>query len=382
MKRKKKYYLSLLLVFFLSCSEGIFNFTEETGTLLINFSSDDSSKELKNIVISMKNITTDDSITKTLNLSDNTAYSTLYRIDAGLWEYTATVNGASSTLAECSGKYQLGNGAVNTLVFTLNSDTEIECEVVENSDAMIKFSSMSAVLTAYHTAGETPESIEPSVFISMRGENFNSYLKTVKITFPDKTFWEESLNNNISLYNLKFEYNSRIMKITRIGYYINGNYTVTLTDENFVELQKSDYCSYNAIENGGFALLNNSNLSGTTIGVSNYDKNGTDNNGYYIVFVSNKSNPSILYKDNNEGYFSVTSVALDSIIAHSLDDGSGQCLINLVTVDSLISDDDLETAYLSSTNTDMSPTGFVDWIIYSFSEKINFIGISSKEKTF
>ncbi|MDC7125020.1 MAG: hypothetical protein PQJ46_05605, partial [Spirochaetales bacterium] len=363
-----------LCTFILSCSQGIFNFNEDTGNIKIEFTVDsDVTDYPSRITCDFSNNSSGAQISESMSITEYDgvyrADKTIYRVDSGSWDFTASlVNSSNDTMVSYSGSFSVQNDNTTTMELTYNSSGYIESSINENSVGLITLNNFESIITASHYSGNSSSNVVYSVITAATGSGFYSGIDTIKIEYPDSSSFEYSPVTYRSS-NFYIDIQSEFLSLRREGYDNNGNYQITIKDLNGVEYSGESYCYYGYTSSGGFALLTGSYQDGDSYLLSSdFTANGTPSTGCYVVYIVNSNSSETVYSDSTNGVFNVVSPSEDQIALYTTEEAydAGSCLLVLATLDAVITDSALEAAFTASTSVNMYPDSFVNWLIINF----------------
>jgi len=382
-----------LLVF--SCSEGLFNFNDQTGNLSFSFRIDNAGgDEVSKVVFTFSNSSSGDSIRRELLLDGNSVECYISRVDTGNWEVSSTIYLADGSLAverKDSFELLLAQTAIADLNYWSDGTSRQLDLVWERSGAattvpMISLDSTDALITAYHTMGAPIEDTVTHTSLICQGSGFDEYLSGIRLTFPDYSYFEYQGGWSRAISDVGVEVSPGFLMIDMKDYSSRGLYSLSLTDLNDQEVTGSDDCSFNFEPVSGFATVSNytgliSLLSG------DFEKNDSTQAGSYIFYLVNASNGTVINEvaaiSNSPVVYTDTSAVVDlNLPAGTTTPPATEVgYLVLATIDASLSQAEIDAAFIPGT-TNLLPNNFTNWLFTQFGDRINFVGISVAEYTF
>ncbi len=401
MKARITFFILLIIsagLFYSSCSEGIFNFNDETGNVSIKFTIDPAvSESLQNVVFNLES-DSGDSIRKDVEIynydGSQGAECYISRIDTGTWTLETTVYNESGSIAAGHNdvfELALAQTVIAEMTYYSGGGIDVKWEKPAGSEleSLLDMYRFDALISAAHTAGDPVENSKYTTVLIAGGTNLYSSLSRFSIGFPDNSFFEYTTSRSTGISNIQVEISSEYLTIQRDGYYAKGNYTLTAGDPNDVETILDDYCSFGYEPATGLATLNGAytDLGAESLTSTCYDKNDSASAGCYILYMVEAGNGTNVVQDSigtgTLNYFSVDDPSTSAdIFMGGVDDAAGTFNIVLVTVDTYINSTDLESAYAASGSPDLSPENISGWLFMYFGEQINMIGLSVEQEVF
>lgn len=384
--------LSLTTIIFFSCSEGIFNFTEETGNISISFTADASTAVvLKNAVFNLSNSETHDTLKKDCEIysgyDGQAADCYISRADTGQWMLqTSIYDTGGNIIAERSDNFELLLSQTVIAEFYYKSDGSLELlwekPAGVEPESILKMTSLDTIITAFHYEGTPASEISLTAMLIAAGVNFDTALSKVRVDFPDEGFFEFDGGFARNINNIEVEANSTILSISRAGYSAKGTYRLTLADLNDVETTTADECSFGFDPNDGTATFSGTGTyaGGATIMSDVYEKNGSVAAGCYIVYnvdrddgtnICDGSNPVVIEDPAGAGDLTMSDfpvAVLDSYVI-------------IASIDADLSQAELNANYYPGI-TNLAPDNLKSWLYFTFGDRVNFIGKSVMEYTY
>lgn len=377
-------FISLL---FSACSNGIFNFSDETGNLSFSFTVDEYGGDSISYVV-FNCSQGDTQIREEVYLSDGSGDLYLSRVDTGSWSMSVTVYLSDDTVAATQDEtFELSDGETVIADFSYWSDgtdrylsSKWETESSSDFESSIAISQMNVLITGYHYLASGSNQSFSTTLIT-QGTGFDTYMSGLKLTFPDNTSFEYSGGWARNLTGLEIETGDTYLTLTVENYNSRGDYSLTVSDQNDVEASVSDNCYFDMSPDSGAALIDA--WAGTLpLPVTNYSKNDSEQAGVYLLYVVNQSDGTAV---NEMAAISHAPYVIDDIsAAGDLDVLTVAVVVPvdaylvLATIDESLTQAEVDAVYESGT-TNLAPENLPAWLYSNFGDRINFVGISIAE---
>lgn len=375
-----------------SCSEGIFNFTEETGNISINFTVDSGvSQEMDRVVYNLTNEQTGDTIRREASFwydsSGQTAECYISRADAGYWTMNIIAYFADETIAAETEEHFEVVLAQTVLVelsyfYDANGsgiDAVYEKPVGSGPEPLIVFDNLGTLVAGYHTIGSPVEDSQFVSYLQCGGSGFDLYLESLRIQVPDGGFLEYNSGNARELTSAEIDLSPGRLTAILPDYTGTGTFSITATDVNGMESYIENNLSLPFDPVYGMAALNTYSGAATLFS-GDYSKNDSEQAGCYIIYIVEKDSGTNLAEDFDipEGYFAVYDPSATDLELYPVNEITGMMLdyyIVLATIDGYINDAELESAYTANWP-NLSPENFPGWLYNNFPDRVNFVGLS------
>ncbi|MBI9106507.1 MAG: hypothetical protein JEZ04_07145 [Spirochaetales bacterium] len=389
MRRKIAILLTTVLFGLLtaSCTEGIFNFSAETGNISFSFSRGSTlGEDIGKVAFNFTNSDNGERIRRELFLSDGSADCYIARADAGNWNVSTTVYLSDGTVAadrSDSFVLDLGETAIAELSYwsdSAGSGIDILWEKTAGStiQPVISIDKLNTLISAYHRMGSDTV-MHTSLMCA--GSGFDDYLNGIRLTFPDSAYFEYTGGWARAVSDVTVETAAFYLLINIGDYSSRGNYSLTLTDLNDVEISETDNCSFVFDPLSGTAKIN-SWVGGLTLLDSEYDKNDSVQAGTYLFYVVDKSDGTqvnmVAAIPTAPVVYTVTTAGDLDLPAGTTVPGAGFRNLVLITVDAELTQAEINNAFVPNT-TNLNPNNIVPWLYTNFGDRINFVGISAAE---
>lgn len=375
------------VIFINSCSEGLFNFTEETGNISINFTVDSSSgKTLQNVVYNLSNEQTGDSIRKDCYFrNDSYGQSSecyISRADAGTWKLNIIAyDDAGNIAAESDERFdvELAQTVIVELEYFFdgtNGNIAVNYESPSGSGMapLVNLENMSALIAGYHISGTPVENTQFATYIRCFGSGFDMFLESLRVQVPDGGYLEYSSGSARALNSIQVEANPGMLGITIPDYTGTGIFSITASDINDTESYIEDDFSLWFDPQSGMATISGAvpydGSPNITSGM--YEKNNSAGAGCYIVYCVDDSNGTNIGGTTPKVFedpAATTDMFMNGILAAITAD------VVLVTLDADLTQTDIDD-HFSFGITDLSVDNLPGWLFNSFGDRINYIGIS------
>ncbi len=373
-------------VLMLSCSEGIFNFNEETGNISIAFTADSSvTDQLSKVVFNLTNDETGASIrreSETYYGSSSTQQAECYisRADAGYWSLLISVyDGSDTIISELNADFELklAQTVIADIEYYSDGSMSVNYEKPVGSDpvSLLEADGLDVLVTFFHVydssgAGQDETQIQTNLIVS--GAGFDKSLESLRITFPDGGVFSYNGGWARAVGNIYIETSSTMLTATLLDYSSRGAYSMLLTDTNGTETSLSDYCDF-GFDPYAPATLNGTytNASANVISSSDYNKNQSGNAGTYIVYTVDSSDGTSIGGSAPTVFNDIASLA-DLTLNGYLASG----LLVLCTVDAYLTQTDIDSVYDTTNPPDLYPDNLPFWLYEYFGDGLNYIGVS------
>ena len=399
--------LSVLFLSLFSCDEGIFNFSDETGNISLNFTADSSGQKFERIVYSLHNENTGNDLSREVNIDEHDgtqeADSYISRANVGSWSLeTALFDYENNLIADRHDDFELELG--ETVIVEMEYSTSGELTTVfkkpagSEPESLVSIDNMDSLITGYHQYGILLDEVPFASVLIIQGSGFDSAVSMLGVEYPDGGYFEYTGNWARALGNINVEMNSAYLLVNRSNYFSTGTYSVTLSDINDVESAADDDCSFGFDAKTGMATFDGTAYSLGNILPEMWEKNNSDSAGCYIVYIVDRSDGAIFagnYWDGSTYYPEVlTPFSLDSDVdtlflntADATAGPFGDSYIVIATVDATLTQNELD-AELEAVNADygsypnLLPDRLPGWLSVTFGDRINYVAVSVTEFTY
>ena len=372
-----------------SCSEGIFNFSGETGNVSLTLDVlSTGGDDLQNVVFNLTNDETGVSVRKEASLSGGTSSADcyFYRINAGYWSMTATVYLSSGTpAAVLSDSFSLEHAQTRSAVLNYTSDgtnrnIDVSWQAAEEDDLepFITVTSMDVIVSGYHTEQTSADTMDIYTTVRCVGLGFAGQLSGLELSYPDGSLFYYGPPTR-QLTPISIDATSTQLLINRQNYSITGNFNLKLTDVNGVEVNSSTYNSLPFEPVGATAVITVAFGGGNTLLNTSYDKQDSSSVGTYIIYNVSKADGTLVCNGNNPSVYEDPGLAGDLTMANV--PAATDAYIVLATVDADISQVEFDGVFVSGT-TNLAPDKFSGWLYSQFPDRVNYVGLSVAEYSF
>ena len=372
----------------LSCSEGVFNFNSQTGNISFYFTVENSGGDSVSRIVFNFSESSGAAIRKEYSLESSGVSCWIPRVDAGEWQVTCSVYLSDGSLAaERTDSFSLDLAQTAMAEYSYYSDgtsrsIDISWEKSGGSEIipMVSIDRVDTYISSYCSNGmETSY----TTALLIQGAGFDTSMNGMRLTFPDSDVFEYNGGSARAISDLTIEAAPSLLTVSRKAYSTQGNYSVTLTDLNGVEVTGSDSCTFGFDSVDAAAVITGYTAGSNQITTGEYDKRNSTSAGSYLLYVVSKtdgtivndigaiSNPPIVSSDTSAAGTLIFPAGTGGLAGG---DGTGYFIV-LVTLDAPLSQSEVDSVFSSGT-TNLSPNNLFEWLFVNFSDRINFVGIS------
>ena len=390
---------------FLSCSEGLFNFSEQTGNISLTFTADSAGININRLVFTLHNQDTDDNISREVYVEHNDvqeAEEYIPRANVGGWSLGVALFDYDNKLIVPeqwdSFELELGQTAIIDVEYNSTGGISFEYEKPAGSEpeSSVRIDSLDTFLVGYHQAGAELDTTSFTSFMIARGSGFNTGVTTVRAEYPDGSSMIYDSNWSRSIGNIEVAMGADSMSLQRIGYTSSGPYSLILTDINGVETGASDDFYPGLTPENGLVSIYGTVYGGTDLAPTMWEQNESLSAGCYIVYIITTDGAGLYGAQYGKYPEIISPSGIDSDIEslsinYSGAAGAGASYVVIATVDGYFNNAD-PTELINAIDYDyfalssyafLLPNNFPAWLYTTFGgERISFVGISVAEYSF